>query len=333
MVSQKKSSQRYTATYVLFGIFVLLAIFVALFERPWSDSKISAEEKVKPALPLFDTTAVQKIELKKTSSDVVLTKQDSSWFVSSKNNAPADATAIEGILNSIPTLTDSTLSSQNPDKQDALGVTENSGLLVALYKTNDESILKLFIGNRGPTFDSWYFRVDGSNDVFLVDKSTRSNFDKAELRDLTIISINKNQIVALSLKGKNGKIALTMENAVWKITEPFTSDADSSQVVPLLEALSPLKGLSFVEDENALKDIDLENSDKVMKVWFQDNAGLAKTLYFIEANDNTVYAKLSDKLEVYSVGVSTRDIFSPDFESLKKKEGLAPEQINAPSEP
>lgn len=316
----KKKKRSFSSTYIALGIFFLLLLLVFFLERPRS------ENEVRPNVPIFSTSDVAQIELKKGTENTVFLNENGVWMVKMATAVvpyPANNDAVEMLLNTIPDLSSGKLASKNSEKHASLGVDETSGIVVTFSSADQKILLRFIVGNQGPTFNSSYFRIDASNETFLLQDNLRSTFDKAEWRDTTIVAVKKEDIRALTIRSGDAKtLRLSKDGEVWKLLEPEEFEVDVNAIDPLLSSLSSLHGLNFVDDETALSGMDLETSLKVLKVWIQDTSESGITLYFIEGEEGLdqgkIYAKRADKSEIFSVSASTRDVFKLEVGELKK---------------
>lgn len=302
----KKRKSRSLPLFILFAIFLAMLGMVFLLNK--DDSEQTRVENG-PFFKNFDRGQVSRILIQRPPSEMVhLVKTDKQWLVDTPVNYPADDSLIEKAFNILSSLSGGTLVSQNPEKQEEMGVSDASGLAVTFFKEDGEVVLDFFLGNRGPIFQSQYVRMAGKNEVYLFPVGLDFYFDKAEWRDKSILNILPDDMSEFAIKSPSGKMAYVRSDAQWKIKkDDGTLEAvpDVEKVNSLVTDISGLSGLSFAEND-AASAIDFENRADATKLWVKTRQDAVYTVYFVREND-TVYAKRADGIAVFTIGEAAYD--------------------------
>ena len=166
-------------TVILFGIFIILLVFVYLFEGPLSERKQKKEKGVIALFPDFAKNRATKIEVKSQTKEVSLERKQEGWLISDTDGFAADPQLVNSALDTIKNLTRENIASKNPKKQELFEVTKEKGVDVKVSDTDQKILAHFYMGKTGPDFFSTYLRKEGSDEVLLTGGYTKSTFDKS----------------------------------------------------------------------------------------------------------------------------------------------------------
>lgn len=324
-------------TVILFGLFVILLLFVYLFEGPLSE-QARKKAKGQPLLfPDFARDAAAKIEVKSTGKEIALEKQEDAWRISATDGFTADTQAVNNALDTIADFKRESIASKNPEKQDIFEVTPAKGVEVKVSDAAQKTLAHFYIGKTGPDFFSTYLRREGSNEVLQVGSIT-AIFDKTVegWRDKTILRFPPDMATRITLKTSQGETVLEKnENDEWHLTKPEQAKAKQAMVTAIVTTLSSLNALGFAEDYDAAK-YGLDQPQLTATVILKDQIEQRLTIGKKNEEKAQFYAKNEAKKPIFLIGKYQFDTLNKTLKDLKeeeKKEGEAQEAAQDTSTP
>ena len=303
---------------ILGCIFVILAIVVLVFENPFGKSEY--EKKVETATPLFpnfDKEQVTKIEIIATDGTATLSKQESTWVVTSMDNYPADSEGIAELLTKVGEFKNTQRVSSNPEKQAEFQV-DSTGVEAKLMDENDKLLAHLFVGKTTPGFLSSYVRPADANDVYVAQGYLQSVFNKGTRtwKDRTIFDFNKGNVTELNISSPEERVELRLDaNGTWQMLKPEAAAANTTEVDNLLTTLSGLDTDDFAEAQGDLAEYGLDTPASVISAALND--GTTATLYIGNEADGKLYVKRDDKETVFRLFKSNVDRLIKKSDTLK----------------
>ncbi|MEX1117885.1 MAG: DUF4340 domain-containing protein [Terrimicrobiaceae bacterium] len=112
---------------------------------------------------------------------------------------------------------------------------------------------KLFFGKDAAFEDRMYARLDGSNDVYLIDKSLNVLVDSepAKFRDTVLVGMSPAQVDRVIIRGsKGGETEIVRSAAGWNIVKPLAAPADEAFVERFLKSLLGIPVLAIVANDS-----------------------------------------------------------------------------------
>ena len=116
--------KKQTWILILVAVVLLLVYFVSRTRTP---VKRSSEYFV-----TIDSAAVQKVEIKHDTSDVILEKRADQWWVAKPVEYPANPMFGNDLAGKVADLKIENLISEQPDKQKLFDVTDSAGIVVTV---------------------------------------------------------------------------------------------------------------------------------------------------------------------------------------------------------
>jgi len=101
-------------TVILLGLFIILLVFVYLFEGPLSQQARQKAQGIPLLFPGFPRNAAAKIAVKSTAKEISLEKQADAWLISGTDGFLADTQAVENALDTIAGFKRESIASKNP---------------------------------------------------------------------------------------------------------------------------------------------------------------------------------------------------------------------------
>jgi hypothetical protein len=234
----KKSTLYLIATFIVLAIIAYL-VFSPTQERTTSYSLSDLNLKI-------DSAIVNKIEITKGTSSVILEHTGGKWNVTSPIAYPADEPSVLSLLSSANKFQVMSLISSNPAKQSLYQVDSAAGTSIKFHDRKGKTV-SLIIGKMGPSYTETYIRQPGSNDVYLSEgfNSWSINKQVRDWRDKTILKTEKDAIKQLSFEYAKDKFVIAKIDSVnWAVNG---DSVNNSAINSLLSTLSNFRTEDFVD--------------------------------------------------------------------------------------
>lgn len=217
-------------------------------ETPGSSANTPSILKVDPA----SVTALTITQ--KGAPPVVLTRTGSNqWQITAPKSAPADATAVSGMLSNLnPLLSQRVIADKAMDLA-PYGLNSPSVTLDLTEKNNRTQ--KLLLGDTTPTGDAVYAAVAGNPRVFTAATYVKSSLNKGfdDLRDKRLLPIDSASVTTIDLNRKTQPVAFGRVKGGWQIQKPQPYRTDTFQVEDLLTQLTSAKMDTSTSADDAAK--------------------------------------------------------------------------------
>ena len=309
-------------TVILFGVFIILLVFVYLFEGPLSERKQKEEKGGIALFPDFNKNKATKIAVKSTTQEVSLERKGKDWSISDTDGFTADPQLINDALDTVKNFNRENIASKNAGKQELFEVVSGKGVEITISDSGQKMLAHFYIGKTGPDFFSVYLRKEGSDEVLLTTGYIKAAFDKSvkDWRDKTIFSFSPDTITQLTLKTSQEEIVLKKdENGNWQITSPEQVKAKKEAVSDIGLTLASLKAIDFAENYN-LDEHQLDKPRITITAILDEKA--EKKLLIGKENEgqSQYYVKNQSKKTIFLVGKYQFDKFNKTFQDLKAEE-------------
>jgi len=314
-------------TVILFGIFVILLVFVYLFEGPLSERARKKEEGVIALFPDFEKESIRKIEVKSSTQEVSLERKEEGWLIGGTDGFTADPQLVNSALDTIKNFKRENIASKNPKKQELFEVTQEKGVEVKAFDAEKKILTHFYIGKTGPDFLSTYLRKEGSNEVLLVG-SIKSSFDKSikNWRDKTIFDFPAETITQLTLKTPKKEIVLEKdEKEEWQISKPEKVKAKKEEVKNIGTTIASLRAIDFAEDYD-LKKYQLDKPQITITAILEDKEEKRLLIGKKHEEKSQYYLKNQAKKTIFLVGKYQIDKMNKTLQDLKEEEKKEEEQ-------
>jgi len=308
-------------TVILFGLFLILLVFVYLYEGPLSEQARRKAQGVPTLFPGFAKQAAAKIAVKSAKGEVMLEKKQDAWQISGTDGFIADGEAVQNALETVAGFKRENVASKNPEKQDLFEVTPAKGVEVKVFDAAGMVLAQFYIGKTGPDFFSNYVRKEGSDEVIRVAAVT-STFDKPmeSWRDKTIFNFPSDMVTRLTLKTAGAEIALEKNDEnEWYLIKPEQAKAKQEAVNNAVNTLATLSALGFAPDDDAAK-YEIDRPQLTVAVILKDQ--IEQKLHIGKKNEEKgqYYAKNEAKKTVFLIGKYQFDTINQTVKDLKEEE-------------
>ncbi len=286
-------------TIILAAIAAVLVLIALLSSRTERKHETIASG---PIFPGLTAEAAGKIVLANPTKTVELVKQDDKWRVATEGNYPADAQAMQRLLETLPHFDRKYLRSRNPEMQGNFEVSDTSGMEVTVADAAGKELAHFRMGKNGPDYRSQYIRPVGKDEVYLIPDYLKSLFDpgRQTWRDKTIFAFGVDKVKQLEIRaaGAAPVVIVKDDQGNFALTAPESAPAKKSLVESTLRTLSTLRSDAFPDAPPLIADTGLEPPEQGVSVLLDDGATLelqigkeadAARHYVRKAGDETVF--------------------------------------------
>lgn len=209
---------------ILLVLAVALGAYIYFVERkrPPSDAP---EETPK----VFEEVEASKIEELLVVSDerTRLKKADGRWQIVEPIAVDADEGEASSLASSLATLDRLEIIDENPSDLTEFGLDPPQGE-VAFRTEGSSELTRLLLGNRAPTGSGMYAKRPDEPRLLLIPAYVDTTFRRStfELRDKSVLKIERDQVDGLELMAGNRAIKLSRASGDWRLTEPVAARAD-----------------------------------------------------------------------------------------------------------
>jgi hypothetical protein len=293
---------------------VLAAVFVLLrfgFDR---------RHKVEPLFPDFHAGSAARIVIEGRDTTAVLEKADDTWIVTSEDSFPAEAEAVQNLLDHITSFSRKDIISTNPQKRSIYQV-DTTGIAVSIQDAQGDTLVRFIVGKVGPDYQSTYVRDAASNEVVLASGYLPPAFDrgKRSWQDKTVYSIDPEMISEIGVNRPEGSLALARDaSGQWYLSQPESTGCNQDRVTRMVRTVAYLRCDDFAGRGN-VGAWGLEQADS--SVWFRTTDGTEERLLLgNEAEGRRVYARKADSDIVYVLPIHRVEGMLPKPAELVKEE-------------
>ena len=242
-----------------------------------------------------------KITIDKKNSSTSLININGKWKVDIAGiDYPADQKSIDSILKLLKNFKVQDLVSKNKNNYKEFKLDKESASLITLsFFENSKKQGKLFIGKNEYGRRGTYVRIAGINGVYLTKGIFGFIFSRPDFRDLTILSLNKDNIQKITWDYPD-KNSFTLEKGMDKNKKDIWFVVDEKSKV----ATNKSKISNILDKLSNLKAIDMEQPNK------SKDYGFAKPFYSISITMNNgdkhilTFGNESDKQPAYYASIS-----------------------------
>lgn len=318
---------------IYLGIVIVVALVVLIIERP--DLNLQGDADFEPLISDYDLDGVTQIKIDQLVSGVQVKKDGDTWMVADMTTSlreqlgkqgsgqpketvwyPADTAVVKRALRALANVQKGIVASMNPDNQVAYQVGGLIGLHVVLGKENG-TVADVIIGKTSPDHSGSYVRNQGSDEVFLVNKTLAGLFPTAltDWRDRTIWNVEPEKVKSISVVTPRNSYEIVKDEDVWAVRGKPDATLDKVMMSELLGRLSDMRARGFA----AQGDPRAAFKKPALTVELALDSGEAKILEVAGVNNlGQAYARRKGDDQVYLVG-SPDSLVPADWNKLKKK--------------
>ena len=204
-----------------------------------------------PNLPPMPEASVDRVEIDRGSSHVVLRRNGNSWLIDGPNY-PANPKIIEDMIRAAATLTITDLIAEEPTyNRYGLGQAES---ITATFLNGSRRLRVITIGKRAPTYSHTYVLIDDDPRVYQAIGNLTQAFPAQEqiFRDRSILDFETSDIAKISVTTTGVTSELIRDVLPTSAASPTWQNAkgeavDSEKVQHALDRLARMQASRFVE--------------------------------------------------------------------------------------
>lgn len=238
--------------YIILGIAIaVLAAYLALHRTNQTHYKL-------PVIKKLTDVHIDDIKITKGDKNMELKKTDDRWLIYPKKY-PADKNKIDPMVNIIKNLTVTAMVSETGSSYARYELDPKNKITVQAKA--DGKLLRAFdIGKVAPSNRHTFIKLPDDKRVYHAQENFRSKFDKSidDLRDKTVLHVDRNQIHRVEIKNKDGKVMLSMQQV--PAEEKANAESKSKEKVKAASVKSVAPKLVWQDAAgNPVKDADVKN--------------------------------------------------------------------------
>jgi len=235
---------------------VAILVLAGLFAFWWfverkSEPKREGEQP-KVSVLAVDKAKAKELTLASSGGDTIKAVKDASgWKLVSPFTAPADSSAIEGMLGSLEKLEADEVVTDQPGDLAQYGLAQPARTVSAVVE-GQKAPLAVEFGAKSPDGSSVYAKTPSAPKVYLVPSWIESSFDKKpfDLRDRDLLHVKRDDVRQLEVTGPDGSYALARTDAgEWAFIKPVATRAGRWSVDGLLGTVENLRMESVAAEE------------------------------------------------------------------------------------
>ena len=294
-------------TGVWFVIAAALLAFIFVFEhylRPVAAGPALLLPNLRPAV----VTSVQVFPA--GAQEISADRTNGGWVLTKPVSYPAQAAAIEALLDALQTLTPAKISAaelrENKNSETEFGF-ENPQAMLAIAAGSQSWQLK--VGNKTAPGDQVYLRVVGTDGAFVADAGWLNLIPHAadEWRDTSLVNAGPGGFDWIVLTNNTKGIAIELRrdptNHLWRMIRPLPARADAGHITDALQQLASASVTRFITDDPKadLAAFGLQPAD--LDLWLGRGTNLVAAVHVGKSptNDATqVYAQREDWNAVFT---------------------------------
>lgn len=233
-----------------FGLLVVATVFAAYLNRPAQRPTLA--HVVLPA-------SATRIEIEGPRGRVELQREGGAWLASAPAGYPADAKAIQELLEKLPKAQLSEAVTEDAQRYPMFGLSASSATLVRIDAGSGRA-LEFHVGSDGADYPSAFIRLAKKTEVVQADGFSSADWSKepGDWLDKRIASRMAESVTSVSVKGPRGSWELKQSTHGWTIGGRLVAPAAvDSLVLRAREAAGNLEAESVLDAAAAPKELGL----------------------------------------------------------------------------
>jgi hypothetical protein len=240
---------------VLLVIFLGLLAYVYFFEIRGEKQQQAKKDKEELLISL-DKSQVKGLSF--LPEGIIIEKDSARWKVQAPISDEADGSTIESILDAFSWLKKGRFVADNPGDFKKFGLTPYRYALVIRQSKSSDTLL---LGDNNLDNTDVFYRKSGSNQVFLVPTSLKTNVTKSlfDLRDKSVLKFEKAKISKMLIENKGQAYScFKTKDRQWWLAYPIRTRGDEDKIDNILNELHNSKVKRFESEQTSdLKKYDM----------------------------------------------------------------------------
>lgn len=231
---------------------IVLAILVAVFAAgEWSRHKTAQREEARERLFHQDPQNVVRLEIENEEGRIVLARGENGWRLVEPLDDQADVAQVLSLLQILDASI--TLNRFATTNLKEYGLDDPAASVRVEFK--DGAAVRVLVGDDAPQPQKVYATIEGSGEVFIVNRAVRVGLEKEafDFRDKTIIPAVPESVMSVRLENADGVMEAVRDEpgGPWRLIQPLEYPADPARMESLLRRLHINKLLAYVDPEDA----------------------------------------------------------------------------------
>ncbi len=236
--------------YILAGlVIIILAAYLVIHKTDKTHYEL-------PVIPELAQSDITSITISKSDQTIELKKKDDKWLIYPKKY-PANNAKVDAMVDIIKSLKVTALVSESKNYHPYELDPENK---ITIQAGNGEKVLRAFdIGKTAPSNRHTFIKMPGDDRIYHARENFKNKFNntKDDLRDKTVLSVEKSQVQQVEIKDKDGNLVLSMKHAPVKVEVTPESEQADEKKAPQDNIAPELVWQDA--DGNPVKDSDINN--------------------------------------------------------------------------
>jgi hypothetical protein len=235
---------------IIFGlIFVVMALYYYEYEVKRIEEIRLVKEEEKKVFPGITKDEIQKFTIHGPKGEATLQKEGEIWMLKSPVEAKGDLETAKSFLENIADFQLESVIAENPTEYKDFGLEAPYLKIDFFTEKGDKS---LWIGIDNPTNTLAYGKTSSDPRIFSFATILKKQLDRGpyDLRDKTILPIEKDEVKRVSLSGQGMALeARLSEGKEWEVTSPFQWRAEKEKLNDLIQSFQGPQIKRFVSEK------------------------------------------------------------------------------------
>jgi len=305
---------------------VLVALGAYLYFVESKRSTGDADKKDKAFA--VEASAIDEVTIKSESGEkTTLHKNGADWQITQPAAAKPDATEISGITTNLSSLEINRVIDENPSDLAEYSLAQPR--VEIAFKTGGKDH-KLQIGRKTPPGSDLYARIDDQKRVVLISSFLDTTFNRTtfDLRDKSVLTVNRDEVGALSISTPGGGLKFEKKEGEWKMTEPVAARGDFSAIDGLVSRLTTLQ-MKSIASPDASDPAKFGLDKPAATVVLGSGSSQATLALGKSSGDGAVYARDLSKPAVVTIDASLLDDLKKGPAEYRQKDLFDARAFNA----
>ena len=248
---------KFKTIIILFSVFLVLLVFVLLFEFKGKGEK-DEEEK----LLALSSDDVQKVTLKKEDETITFQKdEEGEWLITEPLEAKADKYEVDRLADDFSDLKIERVVEEEPEELEKYGIPQKE---INLWFKDKDKPIKILIGMENPLGNTFFAKRDDETRVVLIPSSLKSLMEKSlfDFREKSIFKFETDDVKSVKLQAKKTRWEASRKGEEWFFKSPVNALTTSNKIDDILSSLSNLKAKEFISEEKKKDDVKKYGLDR-----------------------------------------------------------------------
>jgi hypothetical protein len=293
---------------------IAIALVVALVLWGASELLTKKSDKVmgQKLFPALEAGSVDSIVIQRKADTLHLVKGRGLWTV---NGQLASGTEMEGFFKQLADTTSPEIAAENSASHQRMGVDSVNSRRVKIFSAGQPRV-DVFVGERGPDYQSSYVRRPGEQRVYLRYGPFAGFIDRGvdDWREHRMANVKPDSVARIDVQRKNLRYSLVRKDGKWAFGNGGA--VDTAAVSRLIKNLSPLTATGFATADDAKK-ISFAKPD--LRLVVKDAKGGTMVNLIADSMPNGYWVRADSGGPIFRNGVWIADEMTPWDTTVRAK--------------